>query len=160
MKRFAISLALVAMAVAAFAQAPAKRSIASVEEGDNKIEIFAYDHEDGSRGYYLGLPSDTFILLGSNVNDAVTSMKQIQALFDAPVGDYRKYVARGGSSKQLSEDTGNATVAVEKKAQTKKTQLKISSKCDGKAKSATLQKATVKNLLKFLTGYQKRHPDR
>ena len=87
-------------------------------------------------------------------------MKQIQALFDAPVGDSRKYTARGGTSKQLSEEAGTATVVVEKKAPARKTQLRITCKCDGKTQSATLQKATVKNLLKFLTGYQKRHPDR
>lgn len=160
MKRLFITLALAAMTVAAFAQAPAKRNIASVEEEDKKVEVFAYDHADGNRGYYLGLPSGTFVLLGSNVNDAVTSMKQILALFDAPVGDSRKYTARGGSSKQLSEETATATVVVEKKAQSRKTQIRINCKSDGKSQSATLQKATVKNLLKFLTGYQKRHPDR
>ena len=160
MKRIAVILALVAMTVTAFAQAPAKRSIASVEEDDKQIELFSYDHSDGTRGYYLGLPSDAFVLLGSNVNDAVTSMKQIIALFDAPIGDSHKYVARGGSSKQLSEENGTATVKVEKKGQAKKTQLRITCKCDGKTESATLQKATAKNLLKFLTGYQKRHPDR
>lgn len=160
MKRFAVIMALVAMTVGAFAQAPAKRSIASVEEGDNKVEVFAYDHEDGTRGYYIGLPSDTFLLLGSNVNDAVTAMKQVLALFDAPVGDYRKYVAYGGTSKQLSEEAGTATVFVEKKGVAKKTQLRISFKCDGNSNVSTMQKSTAKNLLKFLTGYQKRHPDR
>lgn len=148
------------MSVAAFAQTPAKRNIASVEEDDKKVELFAYDHADGARGYYLGLPSDSFILLGTNVNDAVSSMKQILALFDAPVGDSRKYVSRGGSSKQLSEETGTATVKVEKKGQSKKTQLRISSQCNGKTGVSTLQKVSAKNLLKFLTGYQKRHPDR
>lgn len=160
MKRLALIVALVAMTVAAFAQAPPKRNIASVTEDDNKFELFAYDHSDGARGYYLGLPSDAYILLGTNVNDAIVSMKQILALFDAPVGDSRKYVARTGSSKQLSEKSGNANVLVEKKGQARKTQLRITSKCDGQTGTCTMQKATAKNLLKFLSGYQKRHPDR
>lgn len=160
MKRIAVILALVAMTVIVFAQAPAKRSIATVTEDDNRFEVFAYDHADGARGYYLGLPSDAYILLGSNVNDAIASMKQILALFDAPVGDSRKYVARTGSSKQLSEKSGNANVLVERKGQVRKTQLRITSKCDGQTATCTMQKATAKNLLKFLTGYQKRHPDR
>lgn len=160
MKRFAVILALVAMTFGAFAQAPAKRSIASVEEGDYKVEVFAYDHEDGTRGYYIGLPSDAFLLLGSNVNDAVSSMKQVLALFDAPAGDSRKYVAFGGTSKQLSEEAGTANVSVEKKGAARKTQLRISCKCDGKSSVATMQKNTAKMLLKFLTSYQKRHPDR
>ena len=53
MKRLVAVLAAVAMTVAAFAQAPAKRNIASVEEDGRKVEVFAYDHQDGSRGYFL-----------------------------------------------------------------------------------------------------------
>lgn len=157
MKKLAVILALVAITIGAFAQAPAKRSIASVDQEDQKVEIFAYDHADGTRGYYVGLHGEAFVLLGSNVNDAVTSLKQLYALFDAPVGDSRKYTMLGGTSQKLSEEAGTATVVVVKK---NKKVLAVNYQLDGKKKAATIQKATAKNLLKFLTGYQKRHPDR
>ena len=158
MKRFAAVLAFVAMTVLAFAQAPAKRSIASVSDDGARYEVFAFDEPDGARAYYLGLGTadNLFLLLGNNVNDAAGSVKKLLALFSAPIGDSCTYHARFGNT--LPEgDMVNAKVVVEKKL---KKQLVISCKAGDKKASAVMQKASAKTLLKFVQGYQKRHPDR
>ncbi len=157
MKKFAATIVLAIMTVCAFAQTGSKRSIATLQASDNNFyQIFSYDNEDGARGYYLGLgdaegsSKETFVLLGSNVNDAAASLKAIQALFDAPSGDTREYKAQTGS--KLPEGALiNCKVKVESKKQLCFTAGSLTTR---------IQKSSVKTLLKFLTSYQKRHPDK
>ena len=160
MKRIAMFLAVMLMTVAAVAQNNTKRSIASLDGDDNSFEVFAYD-EDGSRAYYLmmGKTNVLFVYLGSNVNEAADTMKGILALYDAPVGDYKKYKGRLGNNLPAGE-TYDVRAEVKKKAPSKKAQLAFSLK-DGQANTVSwIQKQYAKMLLKFITSYQKRHPDR
>lgn len=157
MKRIVLTIALMAMALCSFAQSGSKRSIATLQATDNSYyQVFSYDDAEGARGYYLGLGAaensskETFVLLGSNVNDAATSLKAIQALFDAPVGDTREYKAKMGG--KLPE---GALVSCKVKVESKK-QLCFTAG----SLNTRIQKSSVKTLLKFLSSYQKRHPDK
>ena len=166
MKRFALILSLLLMAAGLGAQ-NSKRSIAFVQEsGDNYYQIFSYDAPDGSRGYYLGMgkpetagaSEETFVLLGTNVNDAVESLKSIYSLYGAAVGDTREFKAKTGA-KLPEGDFLKAKVQVEKKQGTNKTQLSVSCKSGSKTLVTKIEKNSVKSLQKFLSSYQKRHPD-
>lgn len=157
MKRIVLTITLAVMTFCAFAQSGSKRSIATLQASDNSYyQIFSYDDAEGTRGYYLGLgeaegsSKETFVLLGSNVNDAAASLKAIQALFDAPVGDTREYKAKTGG--KLPEGSLlNCKVKVESKKQLCFTAGSLNTR---------IQKSSVKTLLKFLSSYQKRHPDK
>lgn len=173
MKRIAMFLAVVLMSFAAFAQS-SKRSISSIEGTDNSFELFAYD-EDGSRGYYLqmnktsyevtttvGLESNLmvlFVYLGSNVNEAAETMKGILALYDAPLGDTKKYTGRLGSNLPIGR-TCDVKAVVQKKPLSKKAQLSFTLVGEKANIVSWMQKSDAKMLLKFLSSYQKRHPDR
>jgi hypothetical protein len=174
MKRIAMFLAVMLMTVAAVAQNNTKRSIASMENDDNSFEIFAYD-EDGTRGYFLqmnktsyevtsavGLESKfmvLFVYLGSNVNEAAETMKGILALYDAPLGDTKKYTGRLGSNLPIGK-TCDVKAVVQKKPLSKKVQLSFTLLGENANIVSWMQKSDAKMLLKFLTSYQKRHPDR
>ena len=172
MKRFALILAAMLMAVAVMAQN--KRSIASVSSDADNYEVFAYD-EDGSRGYYLMMENtgyevnsavsvnsdlmSLFIYLGSNVNEAAETLKGIVSLYDAPVGDTKKYSGRLGTTLPLGK-TCDVKAMVQKKPLTKKTQLSFTFQGDKANMVSWMKKSDAKMLLKFLSSYQKRHPDR
>ena len=172
MKRIVMILAVMLMAVAAIAQN--KRSIASVATDGDSFEIFACD-EDGTRGYYLmmentgyevnsavSVSSDLmvlFVYLGSNVNEAAETMKGIVALYDTPVGDTKKYTGRLGTTLPLGKSC-EVRAVVQKKPLTKKTQLSFTFIGDKVNLVSWMKKSDAKILLKFLSSYQKRHPDR
>ena len=159
MKRIAMFLAVMLMTVAALAQNN-KRSIASLENDENSFEVFAYD-EDGARAYYLmmGKPEVLFVCLGSNVNEAAETLKGILALYDAPIGDYKMYKGRKGSNLPEGQ-TYDVKGEVKKNASSKKVQLSFTLKGEGAGTASWMQKSDAKMLLKFLSSYQKRHPDR
>ena len=159
MKRIAMFLAVMLMTVAALAQNN-KRSIASLENAENSFDVFAYD-EDGARAYYLmmGKADVLFVCLGSNVNEAAETLKGILALYDAPLGDYKMYKGRKGSNLPEGE-TCDVKGVVKKKASSKKAQLCFTMKGEGADVVSWMQKSDAKMLLKFLSSYQKRHPDR
>lgn len=159
MKRIAVFLAVMLMTVAAFAQNN-KRSIASLDGEENSFEVFAYD-EDGARAYYLmmGKADVLFVSLGSNVNEATETLKGILALYDAPVGDYKMYKGRQGKSLPEGK-VFDVKGEVKKKASSKKAQLSFTLKGDKANTISWMQKSDAKMLLKFLSSYQKRHPDR
>lgn len=156
MKRIVTTIALAMMSLCAMAQNNGfKRSIATLQAGeDSHYQIFSYDDNEGSRGYYLGLGAvsgtETFVLLGNNVNDAAQSLQAIMALFDAPKGDTMEYKAKLGA-KLPEGDAVSCKVKVESKKQLCFT---------AKSHSTRIQKSSVKTLLKFLNSYQKRHPDK
>ena len=172
-------LALIAAAVlctlgTAFGQNNTKRSIASIENNDDAFEVFAYD-EDGVRSYYLqmrntgyevtsavSLSSDLmelFVYLGSNVNEAAETLKGILALYDAPIGDYKMYTGRLGGNLPIGA-TRDIKAVVQKKLLSKKSQLSFTFQGEQANIVSWMQKSDAKMLLKFLTSYQKRHPDR
>lgn len=166
-------LAVMLMSVAAFAQAN-KRSIASMEVDEKPYEVFAYD-EDGVRGYYLllgdtgyevtttvSLTSDLlelFIYLGSNVNEAAETMKGIVALYDAPLGDTKLYSGRLGGGLPLGA-TREVRAVVQKKLLSSKHQLSFTFIGEQVNVVSWMKKSEAKMLYKFLSSYQKRHPDR
>ena len=173
MKRLAMFLAVMLMSVAAFAQAN-KRSIASMEVDEKPYEVFAYD-EDGVRGYYL-LMGDTgyevtnevslasellelFVYLGSNVNEAVETMQGIVALYDAPLGDTKMFTGRLGGNLPVGISR-DVRATVQKKLLSKKHQLSFTFIGDKVNVVSWMKKSEAKMLLKFLSSYQKRHPDR
>ena len=154
-------LAVMLMAVTAVAQN--KRSIASVSGDPDSYELFSYD-EDGSRGYYLmmenpGFEASLFVFLGSNVNEAAETLKGIVALYDAPVGDTKKYHGRLGTTLPLGK-TCEVKAMVQKKPTTKKIQLSFTLQGEKADMVSWMKKSDAKMLLKFLGSYQKRHPDR
>ena len=160
MKRIAMFLAVLLMTVAATAQNNTKRSIASLDNDENSFEVFAYD-EDGSRAYYLmmGKSDVMFVCLGSNVNEAADTMKGLLALYDAPIGDYKVYKGRKGENLPAG-DTYDVKAVVKKKANAKKAQISFTLKGEKASTVSWMQKSDAKMLLKFLSSYQKRHPDR
>ena len=160
MKRIAMFLAVMLMTFAAVAQNNTKRSIASLDNDDNSFEVFAYD-EDGSRAYYLmmGKSDVMFVYLGSNVNEAADTMKGVLALYDAPLGDYKMYKGRVGENLPAGESY-DVKAVVKKKANAKKAQVSFTLKGEKASTVSWIQKSDAKMLLKFITSYQKRHPDR
>lgn len=174
MKKLAlIAAAVICTVTSAFGQA-GKRSIASIESDDKAYEVFAYD-EDGVRGYYL-LMGDTgyevtskvslnseflelFVYLGSNVNEAADTMKGVIALYDAPIGDYKMYTGRLGGNLPIGASR-EVKAVVQKKLLSKKTQLSFTFVGDQVNIVSWMKKSDAKMLSKFLTSYQKRHPDR
>ena len=148
------------MTFAAVAQNNTKRSIASLDNDDNSFEVFAYD-EDGSRAYYLmmGKKDVMFVYLGSNVNEAAETMKGVLALYDAPIGDYKMYKGRLGENLPTG-DSYDVKAVVKKKANAKKAQISFTLKGEKANVVSWIQKSDVKMLNKFISSYQKRHPDR
>ena len=153
-------LAVMLMTFAAVAQNNTKRSIASLDNDDNSFEVFAYD-EDGSRAYYLmmGKKDVMFVYLGSNVNEAADTMKGVLALYDAPIGDYKMYKGRLGENLPTG-DSYDVKAVVKKKANAKKAQISFTLKGEKANVVSWIQKSDVKMLNKFISSYQKRHPDR
>lgn len=174
MKKLAlIAAALLITLSSAFGQSN-KRSIASIESNDDVFELFAYD-EDGVRSYYLLMGNtgyevtsavsltsefmELFVYLGSNVNEAAETMQGILALYDAPIGDYKMYTGRLGSNLPLGASR-DVKAVVQKKLLSKKSQLSFTFQGEKANIVSWMQKSQAKMLLKFLTSYQKRHPDR
>ena len=176
MKRFAMILAVMLMAVAAFGENRQnnKRSIASIENDDNSFEIFAYD-EDDARGYYLMMQNTgyevtsavslssnlmtIFVYLGSNVNEAAETMQGIVSLYDAPIGDTKQYTGRLGGLLPLGK-VCPVKAMVQKKLLSKKSQLSFTLIGEQANIVSWMKKSDAKMLAKFLSSYQKRHPDR
>lgn len=141
-----------------------KRSIVSVEvENECEFNIFSYE-KDGDRAYYLGLCSNTFddvfVFIGKTSAEASAGMEKISGMFSAKEGTVKEFPAIHET--ELANGDGMKTVKISavKKTASKKIQLRFDYPDKDGQLTCYMQQSTAKTLIKFITSYNKRHPDR
>lgn len=114
MKRFLTIVALLMISALAFAQ---RTDFCSVKADSKEYQVFSYQDEGGTPGYYLslGAPAGTCIYIGANAVEAQRTLNSLVHLVDSPEGTVQEFQARALAGGKLGA-FGTTRSVVEKKS--------------------------------------------
>lgn len=114
MKRTLTIIAFLMISALAFAQ---RTDYCSVKADSKEYQVFSYQDEGGTPGYYLGLGSaaGTCIYIGSNAVEALRTLNSLVNLADSPEGTVQEFQARAMVGGKLNA-FGTSNSVVEKKS--------------------------------------------
>ena len=147
MKRILTVIAFLMISALAFAQ---RTDYCSVKADSKDYQVFSYQDEGGTTGYYLslGAPAGTCIYIGSNAVEAQRTLNSLVHLVDSPEGTVQEFQARALSGGKLGA-FGTTRSVVEKKSGTKHISFPYNqSESNLTKKTATSIIAAVKGVLR------------
>ena len=112
MKRTLTIIAFLMLSVLAFAQ---RTDFCSVKADNKDYQVFSFQDENGTPGYYLSLGSPTCIYIGSNAVEAQRTLNSLVNLADTPEGTVQEFQARTLAGGKLGA-FGTTNSVVEKKS--------------------------------------------